>query len=484
MNRAIKSLNFLAVIILIAVILGCNSDGGGQGATQALTENAFANDPTLRADPEKHLIVHFLEHPDSEKPENDTGEVGSDIIPYRYKEDLNHTYCFEDDNDDAEHFAILFDSDGNEVLRVEANGECVTEFIPKGVYFLEITHDGKIEETLPLFAIPQQNGEQAATSTDGLIKNGRVLLSNILQNLYDTITQNVKAQQTVAKNVRTLLSTNACVNCDLAGADLTGADLTGADLTGAVLTEANLTGANLTEANLTEANLTEANLTEANLTGANLTEANLTGTTWCDGSICSAESIGTCETGARFMDNCNGTISDTDTLLVWEKKVDGPAGSCLDDDLLHSVDAKCNWNDATSNLQGGWLYKLNNTCNNDPTVDCSAEGDADCTIAGVGSCCGFACNRNWRLPEMPASCFGLGEFSALIDDTQGACAGESGACIDPIFGPTESGLYWSGTTHEDDPPDACAALSDADFGDASMNKTTSAFFVRAVLTGP
>jgi len=235
-----------------------------------------------------------VEPPDSEKPDNDTGDIGVDIILYRYNEDLNHTYCFEDENDDAEHFAILFDSEGIEVLRVEANGECVTEFILAGDYFLEITHDGNIEETLPIFAIPGQNGEQAAQRVDteqGLFKSAKSQFSRMLNKFHNIITQKAKAQ-TVAENKKTLLSKNICVRCDLRRANLTGAYLREAFLTGAHLSGANLSG---------------ANLVEAFLTGANLSGANLNGARWCDGNcICTVPSIGTCVGCAPVDEVCTG----------------------------------------------------------------------------------------------------------------------------------------------------------------------------------
>jgi uncharacterized protein YjbI with pentapeptide repeats len=72
------------------------------------------------------------------------------------------------------------------------------------------------------------------------------------------------------EQVKQLLSTGQCFQCDLSGADLTGAHLIGADLR-----EANLRGANLSHVNLEGADLTGANLTGANLTAAFLTNASL-----------------------------------------------------------------------------------------------------------------------------------------------------------------------------------------------------------------
>lgn len=84
------------------------------------------------------------------------------------------------------------------------------------------------------------------------------------------------------EQLRQLLKTKSCQECDLSGANLSGLDLSfaklvGADLRGANLTKANLSNADLTRANLTQANFSQANLTQAYLTNANLDRTNLLG---------------------------------------------------------------------------------------------------------------------------------------------------------------------------------------------------------------
>lgn len=75
--------------------------------------------------------------------------------------------------------------------------------------------------------------------------------------------------------LRQLLSTGDCPNCDLRGADLVLADLENANLAGANLSGANLSQANLAGADLRGANLARATLNAANLMGANLEGADL-----------------------------------------------------------------------------------------------------------------------------------------------------------------------------------------------------------------
>lgn len=80
-----------------------------------------------------------------------------------------------------------------------------------------------------------------------------------------------------------LLSTRACVECDLAGvsfwkgADLRGVDLARASMAGAGLYGADLSNANLAGADLSKAVLSFADLKNTNLAGANLEGAVLSG---------------------------------------------------------------------------------------------------------------------------------------------------------------------------------------------------------------
>jgi hypothetical protein len=181
----------------------------------------------------------------------------------------------------------------------------------------------------------------------------------------------------------------------------------------------------------------------------------------------------------RYRDNCDGTVSDRDTGLMWEKKVAGDSGSCLDDDKLHSVPATCDWFDAT----GAWITKVNNTCNNDPSVDCTAGGDVDCINASVGGECGFAGYRDWRVPEVDQD-GGTEELETIVDSSEGTC-GEGteiqGACINPIFGPTafSNANYWSSIT-TDDNTDRAYVLQSSTTGVVIDFPKVNSFHVRAV----
>ncbi|MGB8536192.1 MAG: DUF1566 domain-containing protein [Acidobacteriaceae bacterium] len=152
----------------------------------------------------------------------------------------------------------------------------------------------------------------------------------------------------------------------------------------------------------------------------------------------------------RFTDNGDGTVTDHQSGLIWEKKT--PAGS----GGLHDVNNQYAWcarsgthftcADRSEAPNGTvfteFLYGLNHST--------SDNGDSS-NGCFLGHC-------DWRLPTIV-------ELRTIFDPAQGACGGGSGACIDPIFGPTFSGtvtvgvhtdpansFYWSSTSFVPSPP--------------------------------
>ncbi len=108
------------------------------------------------------------------------------------------------------------------------------------------------------------------------------------------------ASELVKENVATLLATNACRECDLAGANLRVADLGWVDLVGADLRVADLYSANLRGANLYSANLRGANLTGAKLEGAYLIETDLRWAKLTGADLRGANLTGAKLTGAKL----------------------------------------------------------------------------------------------------------------------------------------------------------------------------------------
>jgi hypothetical protein len=141
---------------------------------------------------------------------------------------------------------------------------------------------------------------------------------------------------------------------------------------------------------------------------------------------------------SRFVDNGDGTVTDRETGLQWEQKSLGTAGQNLDDP--HDVDNEYDWSGNFTAPDGtaftDFLVKLNGG----PT------GVGNCVFNGSTQTGGFAGHCDWRLPT-------IGELKTIVDTAVPGCDGGS-PCIDPMFGPTIEGFYWSAST----------SAADAEFG--------------------
>lgn len=114
----------------------------------------------------------------------------------------------------------------------------------------------------------------------------------------------------------------------------------------------------------------------------------------------------------RFIDNGDGTVTDTSTGLMWEKKTD--------DGTIHDKDNGYSWST-------GEPY--------------NPDGTAFFTfLATLNGPAPFAGHDDWRLPTIT-------ELLTIVDLTKGYCGGGTGACIDEaVFGPTQADYYWSAST--------------------------------------
>ena len=124
-----------------------------------------------------------------------------------------------------------------------------------------------------------------------------------------------------------------------------------------------------------------------------------------------AVSGGTCvpnpSASPRFVDNGDGTVTDWTTCLMWKKKDD--SGGIHDKDNPYTWSTGSPWN-----------------------PDGTAFFVFLATLNGPGP---FAGHSDWRLPTPD-------ELSSIVDCSFG------NPCINQtVFGPTQSGSYWSSTTH-------------------------------------
>jgi hypothetical protein len=106
----------------------------------------------------------------------------------------------------------------------------------------------------------------------------------------------------------------------------------------------------------------------------------------------------------RFVDNGNGTVTDNQTGLMWEKKT-------------------------TANVADSYVWSSSTAAQDGPLFfDFLAK--LRCINSADGSC-GLAGHYDWRLPN-------ISELQSILD-----CSHAN--CLDPIFGPTAQ-FYWSSTT--------------------------------------
>lgn len=136
----------------------------------------------------------------------------------------------------------------------------------------------------------------------------------------------------------------------------------------------------------------------------------------------------------HFLDNGDGTLTDNQTGLMWEKKSPGRTGD------IHDAFGQYSWSAApppspTSNLLAdgtlftSFLATLNGGVYFSPSLGQEVS-------TGITSC--FANHCDWRIPTGA-------ELNTLIELVDPSCVAGSTPCIDPVFLPTELGPYWSST---------------------------------------
>lgn len=168
--------------------------------------------------------------------------------------------------------------------------------------------------------------------------------------------------------------------------------------------------------------------------------------------------------GCRYGDNGNGTVTDYDTGLEWEKKENADGASSAN---VHDVDNQYLWtavpqfgSPGTGTLPNGTVFT---SFLHGLTRNSFAPGF-------FGLAC-FAGSCDWRLPT-------LSELQGI----QLPSCGPGSLCLDPVFGSVRAGRYLTSTQSAADSTRAWFV----DFGDGSVNlleKDSDGGFARAVRRG-
>lgn len=135
----------------------------------------------------------------------------------------------------------------------------------------------------------------------------------------------------------------------------------------------------------------------------------------------------------RFVDNGDGTVTDNQTGLMWEKKTGTPGGAilCLDPPDCpnpHDVNNAYTWTNIFTlgdtapdgSLFTNFLQRIN------AALSTSTDGLTIKDVCFAGHC-------DWRIPN-------VAELKTIPN------CGASGSCINPNFGPSQASIYWSSTT--------------------------------------
>ncbi len=217
----------------------------------------------------------------------------------------------------------------------------------------------------------------------------------------------------------------------------------------------------------------------------------------------SASASATATVGGRFVDNADGTITDKQTMLVWEKKV-GSAGG-VDATNLHDVDSSYIWSGQCSlssdvrcqpNAAAAAACALGAQGDQAGCGTCQV-GQGTCTVSPSGittiwdwvvqlNTTNFAGHNDWRIPT-PAELASIVDYAAMLPAVDAAFNGAScGAmCSDLTIAACscmQSGGYWTAAIASDDPNNARIISFQTGFVDVA-DRSLPHVYVRAVRGG-
>src|SRR5579862_1133916 len=207
--------------------------------------------------------------------------------------------------------------------------------------------------------------------------------------------------------------------------------------------------------------------------------------------------------GGRFVDNGDGTITDTQTMLMWEKKLG--AGSGADAANLHDADNSYTWS-------GQCSLSSDVGCQPNPSAAAACAAGAQGDQIGCGTCqdgqgtctvnppgittiwdwvaqletAKFAGHGDWRIPT-PAELASIVDYNAMLPAVDAAFNGVScgATCPDLTSAAcscTQIGGYWTATIASDDPQNARIVSFQTGFVDFA-DRSLPYVYVRAVRGG-
>lgn len=185
----------------------------------------------------------------------------------------------------------------------------------------------------------------------------------------------------------------------------------------------------------------------------------------------------TAPAATRFTDNGDGTVTDHQTGLMWEKKtgtvgtgVDCSTTPCSDPRNVRNRYQWCDDSGQDGACDNDGLYS-------DNPPDGGAFGDFLARTNGVlcssDTCTGLGGHSDWRIPS-------IAELKTIVDESATGC-GTGSVCINAIFGPTAPSYYWSATTYAGFPD--FAWLVYFGFGGTLFDSKPNDRYVRAVRGG-
>jgi hypothetical protein len=166
---------------------------------------------------------------------------------------------------------------------------------------------------------------------------------------------------------------------------------------------------------------------------------------------------------AGLVDNGDGTVTDNQTGLIWEKKtgtvgplVDCSTTTCSNPDDVNNV---YKWSASGTAPDGGLFTDFLERVNG--------------KLCATSTCPGLSGHSDWRVPT-------LSELQTIVDLSATGC-GTGSPCIMPVFGPTVPNGYWSSATRAGNPNSAWDVFF---FDGDSLNfDKADGLYVRAVRGG-